>query len=106
VLKYTIAKFDINQFTQKNILDFDVVFKHLGDRIDLTPVVTSGETALTITSWIKLANATNNFTLYQAGTTSSDIEIAYRNEFFIIVNGYVFISPYKTKILSHTSLNL
>ncbi|XP_048737006.2 sushi, von Willebrand factor type A, EGF and pentraxin domain-containing protein 1-like isoform X2 [Ostrea edulis] len=67
--------------------DFDVVFKHLGDSINFAPVVTSGETALTITMWIKLANATNNFTLYKAGTASSDIEINYRNKFFIIVNG-------------------
>lgn len=39
--------------------------------------------------WIRIPTVLNNIALYKAGTTSSDIEIVYRNMLYFIINGYL-----------------
>lgn len=78
-------------------VDFDVAFKHSGDSLSFSPNLTSEETQLTITMWIRIPTVLNNIALYKAGTTSSDIEIVYRDMLYFIINGYLcfaFISTY------------
>lgn len=70
-------------------VDFDVVFKHSGDSLSFSANLTSEETQLTISMWIKIPTALNNIALYKAGTASCDIEILYRNILYFIINGYI-----------------
>ncbi|XP_052700846.1 sushi, von Willebrand factor type A, EGF and pentraxin domain-containing protein 1-like isoform X1 [Crassostrea angulata] len=67
--------------------DFDVVFKQSGDSLSFSANLTSEETQLTISMWIKIPTALNNIALYKAGTASCDIEILYRNMLYFIING-------------------
>nr|XP_022328842.1 sushi, von Willebrand factor type A, EGF and pentraxin domain-containing protein 1-like isoform X2 [Crassostrea virginica] len=67
--------------------DFDVYFKTPGDRLSMLTNVTSPETSLTVSLWIKTTSTENNITIYRAGTPSCTIEVVYKNRFYIFVNG-------------------
>lgn len=80
-------------------VDFDIAFKHYGDSLSFSANLTSGETQLTISMWIRIPTALNNIALYKAGTASCDIEIVFTNMLYFIINGYLCFAFISTSAL-------